>query len=292
LKTELEALEKGAGIVDESIDEEELRATIVRETENCNQIRRVSKQITDYTGELDKVSRAITRLETDHRAKWSGNTQPFDQAIVEKRELITSHEATRDEQADILTKIAKYLEAEKEMENYRKLERKTEESQIAEIRARKRYGSACLFRDKILETESIAIANMIESINAHAQLYLDHFFPDNPISVKLQSFRESKTGDKPCINLEIDYRGIEHDLSMLSGGELSRVILAFTLALAEIHNSPLILLDESTASLDQDLTSSVITGLKENFSSRLVILIAHQVVQGVFDKVIILNING
>jgi ABC-type transport system involved in cytochrome bd biosynthesis fused ATPase/permease subunit len=73
---------------------------------------------------------------------------------------------------------------------------------------------------------------------------------------------------------------------MLSGGELSRVILAFTLALAEIHNSPLILLDESTASLDQDLTSSVITGLKENFSSRLVILIAHQVVQGVFDKVI------
>jgi hypothetical protein len=286
LKTELEALEKGAGIVDESIDEEELRATIARETENCNQIRRVGKQITDYTGELDKVSRAITRLETDHRAKWSGNTQPFDQAIVEKRELITSHEATRDDQADILTKIAKYLEAEKEMENYRKLERKTEESQIAEIRARKRYGSACLFRDKILETESIAIANMIESINAHAQLYLDHFFPDNPISVKLQSFRESKTGDKPCINLEIDYRGIEHDLSMLSGGELSRVILAFTLALAEIHNSPLILLDESTASLDQDLTSSVITGLKENFSSRLVILIAHQVVQGVFDKVI------
>jgi len=286
LKAELETLEKVAGIVDESIDEEELRATIARETENCNQIRRVSKQITDYTGELDKVSRAITRLETDHRAKWSGNTQPFDQAIVEKRELITSHEATRDDQADILTKIAKYLEAEKEMENYRKLERKTEESQVAEIRARKRYGSACLFRDKILETESIAIANMIESINAHAQLYLDHFFPDNPISVKLQSFRESKTGDKPCINLEIDYRGIEHDLSMLSGGELSRVILAFTLALAEIHNSPLILLDESTASLDQDLTSSVITGLKENFSSRLVILIAHQVVQGVFDKVI------
>lgn len=286
LKAELEALEKGAGIVDESIAEEQLRFTIACETENCNQIRRVAKQITDYTGELDKVSRAITRLETDHRAKWSGNTQPFDQAIVEKRELITSHEATRDDQADILTKIAKYLEAEKEMENYRKLERKTEESKVAEIRARKRYGSACLFRDKILETESIAIANMIESINAHAQLYLDHFFPDNPISVKLQSFRESKTGDKPCINLEIDYRGIEHDLSMLSGGELSRVILAFTLALAEIHNSPLILLDESTASLDQDLTSSVITGLKENFSSRLVILIAHQVVQGVFDKVI------
>ena len=286
LKAELETLEKGAGIVDESIAEEQLRFTIACETENCNQIRRVGKQITDYTGELDKVSRAITRLESDHRAKWSGNTQPFDQAIVEKRELITSHEATRDDQADILTKIAKYLEAEKEMENYRKLERKTEESQIAEIRARKRYGSACLFRDKILETESIAIANMIESINAHAQLYLDHFFPDNPISVKLQSFRESKTGDKPCINLEIDYRGIEHDLSMLSGGELSRVILAFTLALAEIHNSPLILLDESTASLDQDLTSSVITGLKENFSSRLVILIAHQVVQGVFDKVI------
>ena len=119
-------------------------------------------------------------------------------------------------------------------------------------------------------------------------MYLDTFFPDNPISVKIMPFKETKSTKetKPSINLVIDYKGIEHDLTMLSGGELSRVILAFTLALAEIHNSPLILLDESTASLDQELTSCVIDGLKENFNERLVVLICHQVVQGMFDKVI------
>jgi ABC-type transport system involved in cytochrome bd biosynthesis fused ATPase/permease subunit len=73
---------------------------------------------------------------------------------------------------------------------------------------------------------------------------------------------------------------------MLSGGELSRVILSFTLAFADLYGSPLILLDECTASLDQDLTSSVIAGLKDNFGEKLVVLIAHQVVQGTFDKVI------
>ena len=95
-----------------------------------------------------------------------------------------------------------------------------------------------------------------------------------------------KDASKPQINLEIDYKGIEHDLGMLSGGEMSRVILAFTLALAEIHNVSFVMLDESTASLDQELTGTVIEGLKENFTGKLIILIAHQVVQGAFDTIV------
>ena len=73
---------------------------------------------------------------------------------------------------------------------------------------------------------------------------------------------------------------------MLSGGEMSRVILAFTLALSEMQNSKFVMLDESTASLDQELTASVIEGIKEHFSDKLVLVIAHQVVQGSFDKVV------
>ena len=76
------------------------------------------------------------------------------------------------------------------------------------------------------------------------------------------------------------------DLSLLSGGELSRVNLAYTLALAEIFNSSLILLDECTASLDQELTSAVVDGIKQNFSEKLVIIIAHQVITGTFDRII------
>ena len=76
------------------------------------------------------------------------------------------------------------------------------------------------------------------------------------------------------------------DLYTLSGGELSRVILAFTLALADIFNTPMLLLDECTASLDQELTSIVFSAIRDNFNGKLILIIAHQVVNGLFDKTI------
>jgi DNA repair exonuclease SbcCD ATPase subunit len=283
---EIQKLEKYSEVEEESINEESLRSRIAQETENKNEIKRKNEKMRDLERERTDCQKEILTLESDYNTKWLVLTTNIEDVILEKTQSILETEKNREMYNETLKKIEKYQDYEKAFENYKGLSKKVEEIQKHEIKARKRYASACLFRDKILETESIAIANMIENINSHSQLYLDHFFPDNPISVKLSAFKEGKTGEKPCINLEIDYKGIEHDLSMLSGGEMSRVILAFTLALAEIHNSPLILLDESTASLDQDLTSSVINGLKENFSNKLVVLIAHQVVQGVFDKVI------
>ena len=132
--------------------------------------------------------------------------------------------------------------------------------------------------------------NVISSINTHTQGYLEAFFPDNPISVKLVPFKETKSGKtvkrKPQINLEIEYKGMEADINMLSGGELSRVILSFALALGEMFNTPMMLLDECTASLDQELTGVVMDGIRELFSGKLVLIIAHQVVKGQFDKVI------
>jgi ABC-type multidrug transport system fused ATPase/permease subunit len=71
---------------------------------------------------------------------------------------------------------------------------------------------------------------------------------------------------------------------MLSGGELARVVLAYTLALAEIFNSPMIMLDECTASLDQDMTSIVMDGIRKNFGNKLTVIIAHQVISGDFDR--------
>ena len=131
--------------------------------------------------------------------------------------------------------------------------------------------------------------NVITSINNHTEGYLETFFPDNPISVKLVPFKETKTGKKPQINLEIEYKGMEADINMLSGGELSRVILAYALALGEMFNTPMMLLDECTASLDQELTGVVMDGIREHFTGKLVITICHQVVKGQFDKVILVG---
>ena len=85
-----------------------------------------------------------------------------------------------------------------------------------------------------------------------------------PYNYKL--LKKLKKLQKPCINITIEYKGMECDLGMLSGGELARVVLAYTLALSEIFNTPLMLLDECTASLDQDLTSDVFEGIREHLA--------------------------
>jgi DNA repair exonuclease SbcCD ATPase subunit len=151
---------------------------------------------------------------------------------------------------------------------------------------RNRYGATMSLWSKILEAESIAMENVIDIINTHARGYLDCFFPDNPISVNLQSFKETKKETKPCINVLIEYKGMECELSMLSGGEMSRIVLAYTLALSEMFNTPLLLLDECTSSLDQELTNVVFDGIRDNFNGKLVLIIAHQVISGTFDNVV------
>jgi DNA repair exonuclease SbcCD ATPase subunit len=270
-----------------TITEEEIRNLINLHSLILNNIQKTKQNIEVLEEEKRTEEKVINEILSDEKIT-NINLETLVKDIAQKTEEIKLNEEKRDKSTEILKKIEKFKEYEKELLNYEKLFKDKKELEGREIKDRKRYASACLFRDKIQEAESVAIGNIIDNINTHAQMYLDTFFPDNPISVKISAFKETKSTKetKPSINLVIDYKGMEHDITMLSGGELSRVVLAFTLALAEIHNSPLILLDECTSSLDQELTGSVIEGLKENFNDKLVVLIAHQVVQGVFDKII------
>lgn len=183
--------------------------------------------------------------------------------------------------------ISIYKEYEKEYTKYREQKEKIMELKDEEEEKQLQYGAALLLKEKILQSEAITLSNLITSINIHAQEYLELFFPNEPIIVRLLPFKNRKKESKdlkPQINIEVYYKEMESDLSVLSGGELSRVVLAFTLALSEISNSPIILLDECTASLDQDLTSTVLNGIRKNFSQKLTIVIAHQVISGEFDN--------
>lgn len=176
------------------------------------------------------------------------------------------------------------------MEEYTSLEKKLEESISSENIMKKKYTAYMLLKDEISKAESLSLLSLIESININANMYLDKFFPENPMCVTILPFSESKTGklkglQKPQINIDIQYKGLEYDISMLSGGELSRVIIAFTLSFAEIYNSDLILLDECTSNLDNENTTLVFNHIKEAFISKTVLAIAHQVVEGNYDNI-------
>lgn len=274
---------------DPSVSEEDLRKYIDIDTKAQETVERAKSLKLKISQEILQIMNEVDRLTSEHSSKYPEHLDNVS-VITDQQEVIKSNEEKRDKYAEILKKIEKYNDSKKAILAYENARLQLNALKEEEKMLRSKYSASLTLKEKILEAESIAISNIIDTINTHVQLYLEHFFPDNPINVTISAFKETKSNDaKPQINLDIDYRGIEHDLSMLSGGEMSRVILAFTLALAEIQDSPLILLDECTSSLDQELTSSVIDGLKENFGEKLVLLIAHQVVQGSFDKVVNLS---
>jgi DNA repair exonuclease SbcCD ATPase subunit len=75
------------------------------------------------------------------------------------------------------------------------------------------------------------------------------------------------------------------DVSLLSGGEQARLNLAFVLAFAHVFHSPILLLDECTSNLDQELVETVIEQI-DSIGIPKVILIAHQIVEGNFKQIL------
>jgi chromosome segregation ATPase len=144
------------------------------------------------------------------------------------------------------------------------------------------YPRAVKLQMLIKQAEKQAIQEIINQINVHAQIYMDHFL--DGISVTLV-FENTNSIDTTKLNVNVRQNEHISDLSSLSGGEISRVVLAFTIALAEINDVKLLLLDECIASLDQETTITVITAIRNNYKGT-VLAIAHQTTTGVFDHVV------
>lgn len=273
------------------IDEEELRHKIQIQKQNKEKLNSYEKQIKILSREFKNVTEALHHTEEKFKSKYPKirQTDIIEEEIASHTEEISQLKKKIDLHEENVRKIEEYKKYKEELSRYTEWIKKVQDLTETEQKARKRYAAATLLKDKILEAESLAILNVINSINVHAQEYLDIFFPVDPIVVRLLPFKTTKKKtSKPQVNLEIDYKGMEADISMLSGGELARVVLAYTLALAEIFNSPMIMLDESTASLDQDMTSIVMDGIRKNFADKLIVIIAHQVISGDFDRQIAL----
>lgn len=270
------------------IDEESTRDKINLLRNNRDKYKEIEKNIKIYSEDVEKIKLQIDEIHLKFNSKYTGKdidilNNDLDNFEKELSIFVKDEEKFRQN----VETIEKYKRYREDLEKYIEWTKKVESLKQTEELKRNRYSAASLLKEKILQAESLAITNIINSINIHAQEYLDLFFPNDPIVVRLSAFKESKkknVSSKPQINMEIDYKGMEADITMLSGGELARVVLAFTLALSEIFNSPILLLDECTASLDQETTSIVMEGIRKNFSQKLVISIAHQVVSGDFDR--------
>lgn len=136
------------------------------------------------------------------------------------------------------------------------------------------------------EAEILALEDTVASINEHAKIYLDYFFED-PILVRLECVKEvkSKKTFKLQMNTTIEYKGDTYgDIEELSGGERQRCDMAFLLAVNDILGGKMLLLDECLNNLDASINTEVL-GLVRDLcgTDKLVLVISHEAVKGLFD---------
>ena len=225
----------------------ELKATSVKSSPIKEQLEKAEKDQEDLVGEVSEIESKISSMKDDL--------------------LLTE-------------KYERYLEMKKKKEEAKSLRDK-----ITEIENELRGFSS--LEELAKKAELLAFEKVIDSINSHAKTYLDHMFTD-PIIVRLENEKQTKTrGVKLQMNVFVQYRGLVYSsIDQLSGGTRRRCILAFLLVTKDIMNSRFLLLDECLNNLDSDTNSEILNYLKDLCSSKCVLVISHEAVQGVFDHVI------
>lgn len=147
-----------------------------------------------------------------------------------------------------------------------------------------------VFRQYAVDTECKILQQIVESINASIENVCGTLF-DKDINITLSLFKTYKTTKniKPVVNFAISYQGgIFDNISQMSGGEGDRASLALTLALNRLSSCPILMLDESLASLDIDMKEAAIRTIREN-TNNTVLIIMHDGVEGVFSHCINLD---
>lgn len=203
-----------------------------------------------------------------------------------RKELLSLQEEqrkTQQKQLQLCTEISEYNTYIRDCQKYNaEVERLT--SIGLQYAATERYFTKTKqFRDLFLSAEMTTLSSCIDELNYLLQNYLNIFF-EHPLTIEISLFKvneKSKTV-RNQVNLIVGYQGHAIDLNSLSGGEQDRVNLAFTLALADLFNLPLVMFDETLSSLDAQSAENVIEHLPKD---RLTLLIAHQVTEGSFDIV-------
>jgi DNA repair exonuclease SbcCD ATPase subunit len=212
-------------------------------------------------------------------------TKEIDIEIEEISTLSSEKDLQHEKHIQNIVDVKCFLQYEKEQNEIKEWNQKLQKASDHLERCNIDCKASLDLKNLIIDAEAKSLSNYINTVNLHVMHYLDLFFLVDPISVELMLYKESKKKVKKFqINIEVKYKGMDIDLTAISGGEFDRVQLAFALALSEIGNSKLVLLDESISSLDQQTCSIVLDGIRS--SGRLTLIVSHQITSGEFDQIV------
>lgn len=269
IETELSKIElKDTGLIETSIKSNE--ELILRLNSEINSLREDKNRLEEYINlqsQLEQIK--IERPST---------------------EIFILLERNRQTQEDLLNQISQATYMLNLLESKTELE--TLQKQLI-VMTNKQAGLNKM-KALILDVTNSALQDLVDNINNTANNILEELF-ETGLSIELKLYKELKgkqsgAKSKPYVNLSVYQNGHSYELTAMSGGEASRISLALTIALAVIHPTPFVMLDEVMASLDMNLRENCIDVMRkylvENESSRCVIDVEHLFIEAYYDTII------
>jgi translation initiation factor RLI1 len=142
-------------------------------------------------------------------------------------------------------------------------------------------------RDVAMNVMATRLDDVVSSINLVMEEIVAELFPDDDLRFTVENYKEkAKDGSlSPAIMLRITNNGTEYSLAELSGGELDRLSLCFTLAISTMNHSPLVIFDEIVSSMDVRNKNACLSLIRQHMPNKHVIVIAHDTDTALFDSV-------
>jgi len=267
-------------------EEEDLKKELIKQVqfqkESALYTRRIHKLTNWLVGNKQQLSDVEDLLDQEKVSC----VNEIDRHIESKEDEVDRIEAILQQKRHLTEKLDKQISYKTEENKYKKWNEKLLKLVAEESHYSSEHVLCLLLKKNVAEAESVVVLEIVKSLNKHTQFYLDIFFKETPMTINISPFKIVRKVKKPQIDIVLYYKGMECQINMLSGGEMSRVILAFTLALGDIFNNSFLLLDECTANLNESLTNEVFQCVKNHSNAKCILAIGHQVVKGEFDNIV------
>lgn len=263
-----------------------------KRTDLNTSILNTNRDITDLKVKLadcERGSRKLTAIVTElERRKGEYKTsKEYEEKDKKYSETLTGIVALIRDKRKLIESSKEYIAYQKAKDHLEMLEQNLETEEYSINENKYNIEGYCALEKMCKDAEIIALERTIDTINIHAQHYIEQMFTD-PIVVKLVTSRNAPSSGasstKFQISTYIEYKGAVYDnVDELSGGERQRCELAYLLALNDVLGSKIILLDECLNNLDATINTDVLTFLRERCSEKMIVVISHEAVKGVFD---------
>lgn len=249
---------------------------VMEEIETCAQALNEQKIELEKFKNKERLEGRLTALK-----KNKDNLNYDDQAIPQLEQLLKEI----DNGLTYHVQLSEYKNFQKERRKYEKV-RETFDNFISSKKVvEQTYLKTLLFKQMVIEAEQESLQWIIDTINSHLTILLQDFFSES-FGDPIQVYLELESDKRPQVNTIINYKGNKVDYKSLSTGEYARLKLAFDLTFKEILGENIIMLDECTANLDQDLSTKIFNKIKATFPSKTILVVAHQVIMGTFEHIL------